>query len=149
MLRIVLLTLLGVLATGIWHQSYGQEKNIEVRQLPAKAREFLKIHYGKVGVSSVKKEVESWFERVEYSVKLRDGKEIEFDHEGNWKEVDGNRQAIPLSLVPQNILDYIKRSFPKTEITKLKKTAKRYEVAISNGLKIKFTHKGEFIKIDD
>lgn len=125
-----------------------QEQKINVKQLPKKARDFLQTHYEKINVATVKEEVESWFEK-EYTVKLADGKEIEFDSEGNWKEIDAKRQAIPLSLIPQNIIDYVKRSFPKTEIIKLKKTTKRYEVAISNGLKLKFNSKGEFIKIDD
>lgn len=125
-----------------------QEKTITIKELPRKAKEFLKAHYDDIKVSSVREEIESWFEK-EYKVKMKDGKEIEFDTNGDWKEIDGKRQAVPVSLIPPGIREYVRRSFPKTEITKLKKSAKRYEVAISNGLKLKFNNKGEFIKIDD
>lgn len=128
---------------------YAQKKSIDPKNLPEKAKTFLSTYYAKIDVASAKEEVASWFEKKEYEVKLKDGEKIEFDDQGNWKEVDGKRSAIPLSLIPENIIQYVKRSFPKTDVIKLKRDKKKYEVAISNGLELEFDKKGKFIKIED
>ena len=146
MRKVLLVTMLALFILG---DSYAQERKITAESLPEKAKDFLSTYYAKIGIVSVKEEVASWFEKKEYEVKLTDGEEVEFDETGDWKKVDGNRKPIPLSLIPDNIVQYVRRSFPRTDIIKLKRNKRRYEVAISNGLELSFDKKGKFIKIDD
>lgn len=147
MSRVLFITLLALFIFG--NMGYAQERKIDPDKLPEKAKVFLNTYYNKLGIASVKEEVESWFDKKEYEVKLEDGREIEFDEQGEWKKIDGKRKAIPLSLVPDKILQYVRRSFPKTDIIKLERNKKKYEVAISNGLELEFDKNGKFIKIDD
>ena len=128
--------------------SYGQDKKISVSQLPQKAKRFLNQYYSRIDVASVSEDVQSWFESNVYRVILKDGKRIAFDESGNWKEVDGKRAALPLNLIPSNVLDYVERSFPKTEVVKMRRSQQRYLVGISSGLVLEFNNKGEFIKIN-
>lgn len=147
MYRVLFVMLLALSVFG--NTGYAQKRKIAPESLPQKAKVFLSTYYAKAGIATAKEEVTSWFEKKEYEVKLKDGEEIEFDDQGEWKKVDGKRKAIPLSLIPDNIVQYIRRSFPKTDIIKLERSRKKYEVAISNGLELEFDKKGKFIKIDD
>ncbi|MCL7987851.1 PepSY-like domain-containing protein [Sphingobacterium sp. lm-10] len=126
----------------------GQSKSISVRDLPQKAKHFLQVYYSRTGVASISSDVESWFRSDAYHVLLQDGKRIEFDEQGNWREVDGHRKPLPIALVPEQVLTYLARSFPKTDVVRMRRKAEKYLVAISNGLELEFNKKGEFIKIN-
>ena len=125
----------------------GQDKKSSVAKLPQKAKNFLNAYYARIDVASVSEDVQSWFESNVYRVILKDGKRIAFDESGNWKEVDGKRAPLPLNLIPAEVRAYVARSFPRTEVVRMKRNKHRYHVAISNGLQLEFNNKGKFIKI--
>ncbi|GEM64471.1 hypothetical protein SF1_24530 [Sphingobacterium faecium NBRC 15299] len=125
-----------------------QKKVINSNQLPANAQTFIKNNFAINQISSTIEEQENLFSK-EYKVILNNGTEIEFDKSGNWEEVDGQKTAIPLKIVPRNIQNYVAKSFPNTQIVKIKKSLRKYEVEISNGLELEFNKKGQFTKIDD
>lgn len=127
---------------------FAQKKVINNNQLPANAQTFIKNNFAINQISSTIEEQESLFSK-EYKVILNNGTEIEFDKSGNWEEVDGNKTAIPLKIVPRTIQNYVAKSFPNTQIVKIKKSLRKYEVEISNGLELEFNKKGQFTKIDD
>lgn len=127
---------------------FAQKKVINNNQLPANAQTFIKNNFAINQISSTTEEQESLFSK-EYKVILNNGTEIEFDKSGNWEEVDGHKTAIPLKIVPRTIQNYVAKSFPNTQIVKIKKSLRKYEVEISNGLELEFNKKGQFTKIDD
>ena len=100
-------------------------------------------------IIDIARDFESFF-ITDYKVKFKEGTEIEFDSDGNWTEVDGNRTAIPTGFIQKSILTYVKEKFPKTQIIKIKKGyLGRQEIKLSNGLELEFNSKGKFKKIDD
>lgn len=125
-----------------------QKKVINSNQLPANAQTFIKNNFAINQISSTIEEQENLFSK-EYKVILNNGTEIEFDKSGNWEEVDGQKTPIPLKIVPRTIQNYVAKSFPNTQIVKIKKSLRKYEVEISNGLELEFNKKGQFTKIDD
>lgn len=127
---------------------FAQKKVINNNQLPANAQTFIKNNFAINQISSTIEEQESLFSK-EYKVILNNGTEIEFNKSGNWEEVDGHKTAIPLKIVPRTIQNYVAKSFPNTQIVKIKKSLRKYEVEISNGLELEFNKKGQFTKIDD
>ncbi|MFD2597509.1 PepSY-like domain-containing protein [Sphingobacterium corticis] len=139
---------IGVIMYSFWATSYAQKKAVSVAELPSKAKDFLMEHYERVQVSSVTSEIKSWFAKDAFQVKLRDGKSIEFDELGNWKELDGKRAALPLAIVPEKVRIYLARSFPKNFVVRMRRDDDKYLVAISNGLELEFNRKGKFIKIN-
>lgn len=125
-----------------------QDKLITVAQLPKQAQAFLKTYGKGMTVSYVKKEDEI-FSRTTYEVKMNDGSEVEFDKHGNWKEMDFKLNAVPHALIPQNIRNYVAKSFPNNKIVKLARKSTKYEVELSNGLDLEFDKNGKFLRIDD
>ena len=125
-----------------------QIKPISFAQLPQAAQNFISKHYDEKNVSYVTEESE-FLTSSEYEVRLKDGKKIEFDAKGEWKEVDGKKKAIPAAIIPAPVAAYVKKSFPENEIVKISRSSRKYEVELSNGLDLEFDKKGKFLRIDD
>jgi len=125
-----------------------QKTTIQVNELPENAKIFIKKHYKNETVSYVIKE-EEFLVIDEYKVLLSDGTEIEFNKNGNWKEISNKTKGIKTSVVPANILNYCKKSFPNTTIKKIEQSRWKYQVELSNDLDLEFDTNGNFKRIDD
>jgi len=123
-----------------------QKTVIKKEALPANAQTFLKAHFGSKKPSYILEDKEIL--STEYKVKYDNKIEIEFDKKGNWKEVDGNRDKIPSSIIPKKIASYVKTNFRKEKIIKIEIGTFGYEAKLTNGLELKFNLKGDFTKID-
>jgi hypothetical protein len=137
-----------VLIAGSSFQAIGQEKVIEVNNLPKAAQSFISSNYGNDKVALVKSEKEL-MQSIEYKVVLASGIELEFDSKGNWTEVDAKSKSVPQGIVPAKIKSYVQKSFPNNNIVQINKDSKGYEVELTNGIEVKFNKNAEFIKIDD
>lgn len=137
-----------VLIAGSSFQAIGQEKVIEVNNLPKAAQSFINSNYGSDKVALVKSEKEL-MQSIEYKVVLASGIELEFDSKGNWTEVDAKSKSVPQGIVPAKIKSYVQKSFPNNNIVQINKDSKGYEVELTNGIEVKFNKNAEFIKIDD
>ena len=84
-----------------------------------------------------------------YEVRLSNGTEVEFDKNGNWDKVDCNYSAVPASLVPANIANYVKTHFAGAKVVKIDKERHGYDVELSNDLELKFNKQGQLMNIDD
>lgn len=134
------------LLTGIG--SYAQESIITKAELPNVAQKFVSEHFSKSTVDYIKKDKETF--STDYKIKFSDGREIEFDSDGNWTEVDGNRTVIPTAFISKNIMNHVKQKFPNTHIVKIEKGRfGKQDVKLSNGLELEFNAQGEFKRIDD
>ncbi|TJZ61381.1 hypothetical protein FAZ15_09305 [Sphingobacterium olei] len=125
-----------------------QEKIIQFARLPTSAQSFIKMYYPKSTVSHITMENEFLTEK-EYKVVLTDGVKMEFNGKGNWTEVDAKLHAVPTCIVPASIHAHIKRSFPNNNIVQISKSARKYEVELTNGLDLEYNKRGEFLRIDD
>lgn len=124
-----------------------QNTPITINELPEKAQAFLREHFSGQSHDYLLKDAETF--KVDYEVRLTNGTEIEFNKKGEWKEVNGNKIAIPVSVLPMSIASYLKTNHPDTFATKIEKETKGYEVKLDNGLELKFNSRGKFVKIDD
>ncbi|MCC8062427.1 MAG: PepSY-like domain-containing protein [Rikenellaceae bacterium] len=122
----------------------------QVSDLPATAQSFLKKHFSTVNVDQV---LENHSSDEKYEVKLAGGGEIEFDKNGNWTKIDCQRNAIPESVVPAKILQYVKQNYPNHFVSSIDKEDGGYDVEVRDmGLKhdidLKFNGRYEFMRID-
>lgn len=130
-------------------QVSAQKSPVNQSELPQKAQTFLKKHFKNETVSYAVKDRES-FNRTEYEVHLGGNIEIEFDGEGNWKEVKNeNNGSLPTSFIPNSINRYIRSHFPNTAVTKIEKSRASYEVELINDIELVFDSKGKFLRMDD
>ncbi len=125
-----------------------QVKAITFKELPKAAQSFISKHYDEKTVSYITVESE-FMSPKEYEVRLNDGKKMEFNAKGEWKEVDGKKKAVPAAIVPAPIVAHVKKSFPNNEIVKISQSSRKYEIELSNGLDLEFDKKGNFLRIDD
>lgn len=124
----------------------GNDRPIQFNELPKKAQQFIRQHFENVEVSYAKKENEL-FDKS-YEVVFVDGSKIEFHNNGNWKEVDCHYGKVPDAIIPKTILDYVRRTYKSQIIVSIDRDSRDYEVALSNGLELKFDLRGNFIRPD-
>ncbi len=103
----------------------------------------------KATVSVVK--IDKDFGRVsEYEVILNDGTEISFDAKGNWKNVETNKsKSVPSGFIPEGVRKYVAANHKGLHVVGIEKERKGYDVELSNGVDMKFTQDGKFIRYDD
>lgn len=85
----------------------------------------------------------------EYEVTLSDGTEISFDRHGDWESIETNKSKyVPSSIVLKPITDYVAQNYDDARIVGLERGRLGYEVDLSNGVDLHFTHSGKFVKVD-
>lgn len=115
--------------------------------LPQVARQFLKKHF-KASVNHIKID-KSVIGGTDYEVVLNDGTELDFNSDGNIKEIDGGRNGIPQSVLLKSIVTYISRNYKGAKVVKLDVNRNDYEVELCNGIYLKFDRAGNFLRVDD
>jgi hypothetical protein len=124
------------------------DKPIPFDKLPQKAKQFFEAYFSKDDIVEVSVD-NPYFFGTEYEVVLRDGSKIEFASQGEWMEVKMKNKAVPLAIIPKTIILYVRKSFPDTFVTSMKKKGALYKVKISNALELEFSRQGEFLRFDD
>ena len=116
---------------------------INFNQLPANAQALLKQHFGDKVPLIVTMDWD------DYTIMYDSGEKVEFDKQGNWKDIDCRSSQVPTALIPEQIKANIRTSFPGTTILKLDRNRRGYEVKLNNGLEIEFNRQFQVIDIDD
>lgn len=119
---------------------------VNSRDLPQTVQSFLASHFPDRTVAATIKDGN------DYEVRMDNGWEMEFDHNGQWENIDCKRDEVPASviaLIPETIVSYINSNFETAIITEISRDRSGYEVELSNGIDLKFTSKGSFKAIDD
>ena len=123
----------------------GDDKPIQVTQLPQKAQQLIKQHFTDSNVSLAKSEN---IINKSYEVIFANGNKIEFDKKGNWEEIDCKNTAVPAPIIPANIQRYVKTNYPNEKIIRIERDKKEYEVKLSNRTELKFNSKFILVDID-
>lgn len=143
-----ILTLLVCLITMQFTANASDDRPITFNQLPAKSQELVKKHFANEPIALVKMDTD-FFDKS-YDVAFTNGNKIEFDKNGNWKEVDCRHSQLPTSLVPAQIQKYVSTHYSGAQIIRMEKESRnRYEVNLSNGLELTFDSRFNLVDIDD
>lgn len=137
-----------LLFAGITVSRADNDRPITLEQLPAAAQTFLKTHFADLTLAYAVEDPK--FVGSEYEVTYTDRTEVEFRPNGEWSSVERRYAAVPASIVPAQISDYVaKSSFPNQYIKKIERDAYTWEIELSNGIEIKFDREFHVIDIDD
>ena len=137
-----------LLFAGITVSRADNDRPITLEQLPAAAQTFLKTHFADLTLAYAVEDPK--FVGSEYEVTYTDRTEVEFRSNGEWSSVERRYAAVPASIVPAQISDYVaKSSFPNQYIKKIERDAYTWEIELSNGIEIKFDREFHVIDIDD
>lgn len=124
----------------------GKDVPISTQQLPAVSQKIIKAHFSKWKVAMAKMD-DGWFDK-DYDVVFTNGAKIEFDKNGNWKEIDCKYSAVPNGIIPVKIRKYVKSHYPHSKILKIERDRKGYEIEITGDVDIKFNNNFEVTDID-
>ena len=119
------------------------DRVITYQQLPQNAQEFLKQHFSKLVPLVVTMDWD------DYTIMYETGEKIEFNKQGEWKDIDCRASHVPAVLIPQQIKSSVQQSFPGTSIIKIDRNRRGYEVKLNNGLEVEFNRNFQVIDIDD
>ena len=124
----------------------GNDKPINVNELPAKAQTLLSKHFK--GQKVMLATIESGVVSRSYDVVLRNGTKLEFDKKGNLTEIDCKQSIVPSQLIPQPIKTYLKENYRGEAVRKIEWNKKEYEVELTNGIDLTFNKHFQLIDID-
>lgn len=124
----------------------GNDKPIDVKELPAKAQTLLCKHFK--GHKVMLATIESGVLSRSYDVVLRNGTKLEFDKKGNLTEIDSKQGIVPSQLIPQPIKNYLKENYKGATVRKIEFNTKEYEVELTNGIDLTFNRRFQLIDID-
>lgn len=124
----------------------GNDKPINVNELPAKAQTLLSKHFK--GQKVMLATIESGVVSRSYDVVLRNGTKLEFDKKGNLTEIDCKQGIVPSQLIPQPIKNYLKVNYRGETVRKIELNKKEYEVELANGIDLTFNKHFQLIDID-
>ncbi len=139
--------LFAILAAFSLQVATAQDKKVDFNELPADAINFVRQHFLVNDITSVWKDVD--YKDEEYSVIFKDGLEIEFNGEGDWKEIKVHTGKVPDHVVPEKILAHVTATFPFESVKEISHSInkKTYKVKVTDGQKLKFDDNFNFIKL--
>ena len=133
-----------VLNVAVWA---GNDKPIQVSEMPKIAQEFIKKHFASKSVALAK--VDTEFMDKNYDVIFTSGEKVEFDKKGNWTKVDCEHSQVPEAIIPVAIQKYVSQHYPDAKVVKIELTDhKGYDIDLSNGIDIEFDKKMRVRDID-
>ena len=144
-MRIVMIAIFCMMSFNIVANA-GNDKPINVNELPAKAQTLLSKHFK--GQKVMLATIESGVVSRSYDVVLRNGTKLEFDKKGNLTEIDCKQGIVPSQLIPQPIKNYLKENYKGEAVRKIELNKKEYEVELANGIDLTFNKHFQLIDID-
>ncbi len=122
-----------------------KESIVSVEGLPTDAQLFIAQHFPDHEIIQVVKERDDL--KTSYDVYLSGGFNLDFDKKGKVLGVEGTTE-LPDSVVPGKILTYVQAHYPDYFIRDWELDDRGQEVALSNGMDLKFDKDGNFLRID-
>ena len=125
----------------------GNDKPIQVSEMPKAAQLFIKNHFADLPVAKAK--VETDFLDKNYDVVFTNGNKVEFDKKGNWTNVDCEHTQVPVAILPEAIRQYVAKNYPDAKVLKIEVTDRKgYDVELSNGFELEFDKRMNVIDVD-
>lgn len=143
----IIIVALAVFSLGILTANADNDRLTVKENLPKKAQLFIDSNFKNAKITYVKDE-RDFLERS-YEVLFADGTKVEFNRNGEWKEVDCRRSAVPTAIVPAKILNYVNSNYPGVKILQIERDKIDYELKLSNSLELTFNKKFNIIDIDN
>ena len=139
--------LLLIAATLTFSAASAQDSKVTFNDLPADAINFVRQHFSVDHIASVWKDTD--YNDEEYTVIFRDGLEIEFNGNGDWKELKARHGKVPDHVVPEKILAHVSATFPFESIKEVSRTLtkKRYKAELTDDQELKFDENFNFIGV--
>ena len=135
--------LVAAMVTMSFNAKADHDQVITFNQLPAAAQTLLKQHFADKVPLIVTMDWD------DYTVRYESGEKVEFNKQGEWKEINCRVSTVPTGLIPEQIQTHINATFPGTTIIEIDRGLRGYGVKLNNGLEIEYNTTFQVIDIDD
>ncbi len=125
----------------------GDGTKVSASSLPTAITVYINTNYPGQGITKAEKYL------TKFEITLADLTKLEFSLSGVFIEVSGNKKGgtkvsdDPIAALPQVILDYISKNYPGVSIVKAEKSANKYEVKLSNRVRLDFSLTGQLLRV--
>lgn len=113
---------------------------------PAEIITYVETHFSELAILQVTEDKDGF--KKTYEIILEGAFKLEFNRKMEIIKIDGSSR-LPDSVLPAKILDYVNQNYPENYVTDWEIEGKNQEVKLDNGLELKFTMSGEFLRIDN
>lgn len=120
---------------------------ITFEQLPANAQTIITQNFVRENILFVTVDTDLF--STEYEVRFNDGKELDFDGNGNLKKVDCQYERVPDALIPAQVLQQVQASYPNAFIVEWKFDDGQWKAELNNTLELVFNKRYQLVGIDD
>ncbi|MEG2240419.1 MAG: PepSY-like domain-containing protein [Alistipes sp.] len=124
----------------------GEDRPIQLKQLPDVARQLLSLHFPDMKIAYLTED-DGVFSKS-YEVGFINGDEIDFAKDGMWTEVNCKHSVVPHAIIPDLIRTYVAENHPTMSILKIERKKRGYEVQLHSGLELTFDQKFNVVKIE-
>ena len=138
--------LFAILAIGVSLACTAKNRPVAVEKLPASAREFMNVNYQGEKISYAF--VDDDLIRPDYIVRLVNGVEIVFEHDGLLDKIT-DKAGVPKGVVPVQITDYVKTYYPDAVVVEYEIGRREYDVKLTNGLELTFNSNFRLRELDN
>ena len=127
--------------------AFADDKPFDYNKLPAVAKEFVSKYFP--NDKAIVTTVDDDLVRPDYEVILQSGVKIGFVHSGALEKVEMREGAIPVGVVPEQIMVYLSAHYPGVPVVEYEVGKYDFEVKLTNGLELKFNSAFKLVGIDD
>ncbi|KLI25805.1 PepSY-like domain-containing protein [Brachyspira hyodysenteriae] len=107
--------------------------------LPQKARTFIRRVYPNAKIWKVERD------DGKFEVKLSNGASIDFMPNGNWLNIDGEYNGVPMSVLPQAVANTVRRTYPQARMIDVEKEWGNYKIKLNNMMEIYVAANGQLM----
>lgn len=112
---------------------------VPVSSLPQKSKSFIQQVYPNAQIWMVERD------GGKFEVKLSNGVQIDFLHNGNWHSIDGEYNAVPYNALPANIANTIRNTYPQAAVIEAEKEWCNYKIKLNNFMELLISGNGQLI----
>ena len=122
-----------------------KEQAVLADELPANAIGFVEAHYDGKKILYVIKELDNL--KTYFHVYLDNGTKLDFSRQGVIMKIEGT-EAIPDTVIPQLILDYVDANYPNEFIRGWEIRNASQNVQLSGDIELEFDTNGNFLRVN-
>ena len=112
---------------------------VPASSLPQKARTFIRRVYPNAKIWKVERD------GGKFEVNLSNGASIDFTLNGNWLNIDGEWNGIPLSVLPQAVANTVRRTYPQARMIDVEKEWGNYKIKLNNMMELYVSANGQLM----
>jgi len=126
--------------------SCDSKKMIPPSELPHEITGYLSTYFPNDNILQSMVEKDGF--KKSYEIVLSSNTNLEFNRQKEIVDIDGNTK-LPDAVIPEKIRDYVAKNLTGRFITDWGYDDRGQQVKLDNGMELKFSKQGDFIRIDD